>query len=215
MVLPLLSRPGIESHTFNKIVRDVQQQECLYLKFFELARYPQQFSLRQPHLIFSPLSWINLDYMTFNNYLVIYPLKKKTMWITWYAYYTILRNRALTTPGTDLHKFKHLLTHDVEKWSYASSIYKTHLSQEYGPHAYESCTPYLHGLTCRWEAHSIFSVHKLLAPPWCYLGGIWIRMFCILRLCFQPRRECWLSAWTIYVYCLRDLQTSLFNNFSL
>ena len=62
--------------------------------------------------------------------------------------YTILKNGALTTAGTDLHKFKHLLTHDVGKSSYALSIYKTHLSQEYGPHAYEICTPYVHGLTC-------------------------------------------------------------------
>ena len=158
----------IESHTFNKLIRDVQQQECLNLKIFGLTIYSQQFSLSQPHIIFSPLSWINLDYMTFTNYFAIY-LLKKTMWITWYAYYTILKNRAWTTAGTDLHKFKHLLTHDVGKWSYALSIYKTHLSQEYGPHAYEICTPYVHGLTCLWEAHSIFSAHKIPAPPWCDL----------------------------------------------
>ena len=84
----LLLLAGIESHTFNKLIRDVQQQECLNLKIFGLTIYPQQFSLSQPHIIFSPLSWINLDYMTFTNYLAIYLFKKKkTMWITWYAYY--------------------------------------------------------------------------------------------------------------------------------
>ena len=158
-------------------------KRTLNLKFLGLPIYHQQFGLSQLHIIFSPLSWINLDYMTFINYLVIYSLKKKTVWITWYAYYTILRNRALTIPGTDLHKFKQLLTHDVRKWSYASSIWSSPLTRMWATYLWK-----LHSLH-PWAHRPMRSAFHLFGAQNTSSSMMWFIVLVTFEYGFRPSKE--------------------------